>query len=56
MTFQRSKQDMEVGIVGMLNNAKSLFKKFIYFKKISIYKLSCFFNYWNFNYFLLKQY
>ena len=49
MTFQRFKQDIEVGIAGMLNNVKSIFKKFIYFKKISIYQFSCFFNYCWFN-------
>jgi hypothetical protein len=31
------KQDTEVDIVGMSNNAKSVFKKFIYFKKVFIY-------------------
>ena len=54
MTFQQLKQDMEVDIVGMLNNVKSFLKNLSILKKFLFINFLVF-NYWNFNYFYLNS-
>ena len=54
LIFQLLKQDMEVGIDGMLNNAWNFLKNLSILKKFLFINFSCFFNNYNINNSLFK--